>query len=532
MSNQTGAEQAADIVALLRARNPLLWIVSREEARVEGYVMEAAAAAGYVPYFWDVGQGVTKPDGTVSPMGSPDPGETLRMISDRAKSGRERAVWVMRDIAPWLAGPIGMTTCRQLKNLARTLPTTRRESAQAIIVVGPSADVPPELANHATVIEWALPDRGEIGRILDAAINSLPEEMQATAAPNGTREAAIDAAVGLSGEEAAACYARSLVQLRRIDPPIVAREKKRVIARERVLEWFDPLPGGLDAVGGLDVLKTWLVSRKQAYSPAARAYGLPAPRGTLIAGIAGTGKSLTCKAVATAWGVPLLRLDLGALKSKFVGESEGNLRRALRVVEAIGRCVVWIDELEKSMAGATQGAADGGVSSDALGAILSWMQERTGDGFIIATCNDASILPPELIRRFDTVWWVDLPTYIERHQILQAALRAHGRGDFAAREDAMAEAEWDALAIATDGFTGAEIASLVPDALFTGFADGAREITADDLLLAARKVVPLAKTSSEKIDALRSWAAGRARPATTPEETSTQARVATRSIDF
>ncbi len=404
-----------------------------------------------------------------------------------------------------------------MRNLARLLSGVPRDSAQALIVLSTEANVPPELAGHATVIEWPLPDRSEIGAILSAAIDALPDEIKATAAPNGAREAAIDAAVGLSGEEAAACYARSLVQLRRIDPALVAGEKKRVIARERVLEWIDPLPGGLDAVGGLDGLKTWLVSRKLAYSPQARAYGLPSPRGALLIGVSGCGKSLTAKAVATAWGVPLLRLDLGALKSKFVGESESNLRRVFRVIEAIGRCVVWVDEIEKSLAGATQGGADGGVSADALGAILTWMSDRSGQAFVIATANSVDTLPPEMLRRgrFDDLFWIDLPTYVERHEILKTALRAHGRGTFADRGDARAESEWDAICEATNGFTGAEIAELVPDALYMAFADNGREITADDLLRATKTVVPLAKTAAEKIDRLRAWAVGRARPATT-----------------
>ena len=194
----------------------------------------------------------------------------------------------------------------------------------------------------------------------------MPEDLKATAATNGARDAAIDAAIGLSGEEAAACYARSLVQTKRIDPASVAKEKKRVITREQVLEYYDPLPGGLESVGGLDELKAWLTGRSAAYSPAARAYGLPAPKGAVFVGVPGCGKSLTAKAVATAWGIPLVKLDLGALKSKFVGESESNLRRAFGVIEALGRCIVWIDEIEKALQGATSGSADGGVSSDAL----------------------------------------------------------------------------------------------------------------------------------------------------------------------
>jgi len=504
---------ASDVAALLRARNPLLWVVTREEARVERYLMEAAAAAWYVPYTWDVAQGCADMTGKKQPaFGGTDPGDMLAAISSRAESGKQRGVWIMRDLAPWLEGPIGITTTRALRNLARTLPGVPRDSAQAVIVLTPRASVPEELAGHATVIEWPLPDREEIADVLDAAVEALPDEMQLGA--NGAREAAIDAAVGLTGEEAAACYARSLVQLRRIDPGLIAGEKRRVVARERVLEWVDSLPGGLDAVGGLDLLKNWLGMRKLAYSPAARAYGLPAPKGALLVGVSGTGKTLSAQAIATAWGIPLLKLDLGALKSKFVGDSEANIRKAFGVIEAIGRCVVLIDEIEKSLAGATQGAADGGVSADALGAILSWMQDRKGQAFIVATSNDVSVLPPELLRkgRFDEIFWVDLPTPTERAEVLLAALRAHGRDGGAISGEDIAR-----LVDATDGFTGAEIASLVPDALFTAFADNGREIDRDDLLAAAATVVPLSRTAAEKIEKLRQWAQGRARPATSAE---------------
>lgn len=506
-----------DVTALLRARNPLLWVVTREEARVEACLIEAVAAAAYVPVTWDCGQGCAGADGKVlAGVGSQDIGDTLNVIKSRAQSPQgQRTAWIMRDLPPWLIGTIGISTMRQLRNLARMLPGVPRPQAQAVIVLTPSSEVPPELAGHATVIDWPLPDREEIADILDAAIESLPDEMKVLAAPNGTRDAAIDAAIGLSGEEAQACYARSLVQLRKIDPAIVSREKKRVIARERVLEWYDPLPGGLDAVGGLDVLKTWLGARRLAYSPAARQYGLPSPKGVLLVGIPGCGKSLTAKAVATAWQVPLLRIDLGALKSKYVGESEANLRRAFRVIEAIGRCVVWLDEIEKAMAGATQGAADGGVSADALGAVLSWMQERQGEAFVVATANDVQSLPPELLRkgRFDEVWWVDLPNQSERVDIILASLRAHGREPSVFRNTK----EIALLATACVGFTGSEIAALVPDALFAAFADSQRPICLEDLLASAETITPLSKTMAEKIETLRQWASSRARSATSAE---------------
>jgi hypothetical protein len=521
---------AADVSALLRARNPLLWVVTREEARVERYLIEAAAAANYLPRTWDVAQGVADLSGNVlKNVGGVDPGATLEAIRQRATTAtpRERGLWIMRDLPAWLEGPAGAGTLRQVRNLARLLPTTERETAQVLVIITPSDAVPAELAGHATVIEWPLPDREEIAAILDAAIDALPDDLKKKAAPNGTREAAIDAAVGLSGEEAAACYARSLVQSRTIDPATVAKEKRRVITRERVLEWYDPLPGGLEAVGGLENLKAWLISRRSAYTPEARAYGLPAPKGAMLVGISGCGKSLTSKAIATAWGVPLLRIDLGGLKSKFVGESEGNLRKALRVIEAIGRCVVWVDEIEKALQGATSGSADGGVSSDALGTLLSWMQERQGQAFVIATANDVEGLPPELLRkgRFDEIWWIDTPTFPERVAVLEAALRAHNRQ--------RGKLDLEAVAVQCADFTGSEVAELVPDALYTAFGNGGRELITSDLIAAAATVVPLTKTAEEKITKLRKWAKGRARPAAAEEaETPTARRATARVVDL
>lgn len=508
---------ATDVSALLRSRNPLLWVVTREEARVEGYLFEAAGSAGFVPRTWDVAAGVSDLVGRPQEnIGGQNPEDTLKEIQKRASvdvANTERGAWIMRDLHAWIVGPMGATVLRSLRNLSRVLPSVPREQAQAIIVITPSTEIPPELAGHATVIEWPLPDREEIASILDAAINALPAEIKANAAPNGTRDAAVDAAVGLSGEEAAACYAKSLVQFRKIDPIAVAQEKKRVVARERVLEWYDPIPGGLEAVGGLENLKDWLKARKGAYSPAARAYGLPAPKGAMLVGIPGTGKSLTAKAISTAWGVPLLRLDPGALKSKFVGDSEANLRKAFRVIEAIGRCVVWIDEIEKGLQGATSGASDGGVSADALGAILQWMQERSGEAFVIATANDASSLPPELLRkgRFDEVWWIDLPTLRERVEILNASLKPH--------EAIIGAIITIDVAVACEGFTGSEVAALVPEAMFLAFADGERKVVTADLLKVAETVVPLSKTAAEKIAKLRAWSQGRARPATAALET-------------
>lgn len=519
---------AADINAQLRSRCSLLWVVTKEEARVERYLIEAAIAAGYMPRTWDIAQGVASLDGTLEKsIGGIDPGETLTAIAQRSrednKDKQERGVWIMRDMPVWLSGPAGAVPLRQLRNLARSLPDADRATAQSIIILSPSADIPPELAGHATVIDWPMPDRAEIADILDVLIDQyqLADKLK-----NGQREAAIDAAVGLSGEEAAACYSRSLVQLRTIDPKTVANEKKRVIARERIIEWYDPIPGGLDAVGGLENLKSWLKGRSMAYTPAARSYGLPRPKGTMLVGISGCGKSLTAKAISTAWQCPLLRVDLGALKSKFVGESEQNLRNVFKVIETLGFCVVWFDEIEKSLGGATSGAADGGVSSDAMGAVLTWMQERTSDAFVIMTANDVSALPPEFLRkgRFDELWWIDLPTTTERHEVLKAALATHGRKD--------AKIDFGAVVTACDGFTGSEIAAIVPDAMFMAFGDGAREINTDDLLTAAKTVTPLSKTADKKIAAMREQAQGRFRPATKADDADRGSKPRLRALDI
>lgn len=540
-----GQEIANDVSALVRARNPILWIITKEEARVERLLAEAVMRVGFVPRTWDVAQGAKELDG--KPVRAfttdPDADAVITAITLRATTATsfDRGAWIMRDLPIWLDGPINATTLRRLRNLARTLPTCERNRAQVIIIITPSDRVPPELAGHTTVIEWPLPDRGEIAAILDANVAELPEfwdkigedgrpvlvngqpapdttrPCRALAMTDLTRDAAIEGAAGLAAEEIAATFSRSLVQNQRtIVPALVAAEKKRIIGSNTALEWYDPLPGGLDAVGGLENLKTWLRARSTAYSPQAREYGLPTPRGTFIAGITGTGKSLTAKAVATSWGIPLLKFDLGALKSKFVGESEGNLRKAFAVIKAIGRCVVWIDEIEKALAGGTDGGADGGVSRDQLGGMLTWMQERSGEAFLIATANDITSLPPEFLRkgRWDEVWWVDLPRPSERVEILAAALKANGRSISKLKT---AEAIADVVA-KCEGFTGSEIAAIVPEAMFAGFADGAREITTDDLITAAESVRPISRTMGEKIEKMRAWAAERGVRTATPKD--------------
>jgi ATP-dependent 26S proteasome regulatory subunit len=523
------AKTAADVSALLRARNPLLWIKTAEEARVEGFLAEAAAAASYEIRFWDVGAGVSLLNGKAENVSLADIADLLPAIQARAETGipgkKEcRTVWVLRDPGIWLDGLSGARPTRQLRNLARFLPGSPPETSQLIIVLsGDGGAVPKSLASQTTVIDWPLPERSEIADTLDAAIRALPEKtkkgepLREAATPDAaTRDAAIDAAVGLTQEEAASCFAKSLVQLRKIDVKVISDEKKRVIARDGALEWLDPLPDGLDGVGGLDGLKEWLAERQLAYSPKARKYGLRSPKGVFLFGISGCGKTLTAKALATGWNVPLIKLDLGALKGKFVGESEGNIRKNLKVIEAMGRCVVLIDEVEKALQGATGGAADGGVSADALSVLLGWMQDRTSEAFVVATANDVEQITranPEFIRkgRWDEVFFIDLPNSAEREGVLRAALRANNR------DADLIDVDVEAVAKACADFSGAEIAEIVPAAMFKAFADGEREIATDDLLKVADDVIPLSKTAEAKLKALRDFASTNARKATKAE---------------
>lgn len=508
-----------EVSALLRARNALLWVVTPEEGRVERALIEAAGSVEYNVRLWDCITGVTDAAGKQAGPGTQgnDPAACLTAIRD----SKERAVWIMRDLHTWIKDP---TVARSLRNLARSLPSAPRSEARAIIITAPTADIPPELADHAIVVKWPLPSRDEIARIYDNAIavlESMPEEY---AAAKLVRDDAIDAAVGLSAEAAASCYARSLVtQGKKIVPSVVAGEKKRVISGKG-LEWFDPDPRGLDAVGGLEPLKAWLTVRQSAFTQRARDFGLPLPKGVFLVGVPGCGKSLLAKAIASAWGVPLLRGDLGGAKSKWVGESEANIRKLFEVAEAIGRCVLWLDEIEKALGGATQGAADGGVSSDALGVFLSWMQERKGEVFVIATANDVTKLPPELLRkgRFDELFFVDLPTFKERREILSVTLGQYKRDAF--------NIDLEKVAKACESFTGSEVAAIVPDALFAAFSDGERALTTQDLLTAAGAVVPLAKMASDKVEGLRTWAKGRARPSSLPE--ATDANTGNRNLDL
>jgi len=264
-----------------------------------------------------------------------------------------------------------------------------------------------------------------------------------------------------------------------------------------------------DAVGGLEVLKGWLDKRSHAFSEEAKNYGLPSPRGLALIGIPGTGKSLSAKLIARQWRMPLLRLDIGAVFGSLVGESEEKIRKALKLAELVAPCVLWIDELEKSL---SSGDSDGGTSKRVLGTFLTWMQEKRSPIFVVATANDVSALPPELLRRgrFDEIFFLDLPTSVERGEIVKVHLGKRRRQ--------VRDFELDRIVAASEGYVGAEIEQAVIDALYSAFDDGRREVNTDDVINALVHLVPLSKSQWERIKELRGWLAdGRARSASYEE---------------
>jgi len=504
---KTPTEVDADITALIKARNSFMWIVSTEESRVERAIIGAAAKASAPIRWWDSADGLREfdkdgNDRSVQDV-SGDPNGVLAFI----RKDRTRCVYVLRDLHSWLDPSLR----RVLKNTIAAIQKADAREARTIIVLTSSKEIPAEI--QPTVIEYPRPSRDEIGTILTDIIDVLSETQRERVRASLDRFAAIDAVVGLTYDQIADCFARSIVTAKRIDPAVLTAEKKRLIEKDKVLQWYDPDPRGFDSVGGLDLLKPWAKQRLGAFSEEARKYGLPAPKGVFVVGISGCGKSQFAKALGAGFGMPLLRIDLGGLKSKYVGESEDNLRRALALADTVSPCVLWFDEIEKALAGSSGPQGDGGVSTDALGTILTWMQERTSRVFVVATANDVRALPPELLRkgRFDDIFFVDLPNRVERAEILKVTLKGYGRS--------VEGVDTEAVVDATAGFTGAEVAAIVPDAMFRAFADGARPITTADLVEVASTVAPLAETAKEKISDLRMWAKGKTRLASTVEVT-------------
>ena len=391
--------------------------------------------------------------------------------------------------------------------LVREIALQQREDggqfSRLILVESPEVKVPPVLAGDVEVIAPPLPNVEQLAEELDSFIET--QEIEMPGANGEFRYAVAGAVAGLARHEAARLFARCWIEKKKLDPAWLRAEKaERVAAKLGGALTFESTESA--NVGGLDGLRTWLGERRDAFSsPKAKKFGLPEPKGLLLLGCPGTGKSLTAKAVAREWGLPLLRLDAGRLFGSLVGQSEMQTRQAIEAAEACAPCVLWVDEIEKGLGGGGSGSSgDSGTTQRVFGALLTWLQEKTAPVFVVATANRIAALPPELLRkgRFDEIFFIGLPNVEERREIAQIHIERRGR-----------DLNPKIIAEATEGFSGAEIEQVIVDGLFTAFAAGGRNLRMDDVLEAAKRTTPLSKTMGEEIRALEKWAEGRARMA-------------------
>src|SRR5713226_9534686 len=479
-----------DLEHLMRARYPLIYILSSEEKRVEESIKrvlqsrERDKGVKTKVYTWSVTEGVRL--GTEAQGDSKDPLKALRFVLEAKKD--ERAVFILRDLHAFTKNP---EVVRLLRDLGRNL----KETLKTVFLISPVLVIPPECDKEIAVVDYPLPELAEIGTILDRVLSMVPNK----APPGGQeREHVIEAALGLTADEAENVFAKSLVQTGTFDIDVILSEKERIVRKSGVLEFFRTQEK-MDNIGGLELLKSWLRKRQAAFSEEARKFGLPRPKGILMVGIPGGGKSLTAKAVGASWRLPLLRLDVGKVFAGIVGSSEENMRRAIQM-----------DELEKGFSGT--GASNqsyAGTAARVFGSFITWLQEKTSPVFVIATANNVDELPPEMMRkgRFDEIFFVDLPTLPERREI--GAIHVKRRGRDASQFDL------DKIAEKSEGFTGAEIEQAVVSALFDEYDrhGSAGVLTTEGVLHSISETVPLSRTMKEKVATLRTWCRTRARAA-------------------
>jgi SpoVK/Ycf46/Vps4 family AAA+-type ATPase len=480
-------EQLIDEIAeLVRARYTILYLLSWEEERTERLLGQVAEKLSRDMLVMAAGAPLDGSDEIPSPMA----------LLDRLDAHEGPLLCVIEDYHPFIEDP---AIVRRLRDLELKM----AEQSKTLLLVSSVYRVPRELEKDVRVVDVPLPDVGEVANLLAVVIRSRKLKIDVD-----LFEKFVKASLGLTEKELKRVYTRIAMAGAGFDSDdldTLIREKKNIIRKSEYLEFYDRAETMLD-VGGLDQLKDWLVNRNRAFTEKARKYGLPQPKGLFLVGIQGCGKSLTAKAVASLWRIPLLRLDVGSLLQAG-GTTEEKLRDTIRLAESLSPVVLWIDEIEKAFAGVETGAAEAAGAKRAFGQFITWLQEKSQPVFVVATANDVAHLPPELLRkgRFDEIFFVDLPNVHERESIFQIHLKRRNR-------DPDLFDCWT-LADASDKFSGAEIEQVVISAMFAAFADG-REIGPKDILAALRETVPLAVTMDRRIKELREWARDRTRPAT------------------
>lgn len=495
-----------EIDLYLRSKATLILVLSPEEERIIEALKILCMNTGRACIGWDIADGFQAMNGSSAPKGGRDALTVLEQIEKA--DPQEPALFILKDFHEFWDNP-------SIKRKLRTLAETLKFSKKSIVITAASAEIPAELLNESVVIDYPLPNIKQLEEVLDKL--QLTPGVEIRLSPAG-KEKLLQAALGLSASQAQRVFAKSIVSrgyLSEEDIDFVSKEKKQIIREIEALEYTDSDETPAD-VGGLGELKQWLNLREQAFSREASEYGLPAPKGIALIGIPGTGKSLTAKMISRLWHLPLLRLDVGALFGSLVGESEERVRRALSLVELIAPCILWIDELEKAL---SHGGLDSGTSTRVFGTILTWMQEKTAPAFVVATANDITALPPELLRkgRFDEVFFLDLPTEAERKEIFAVHILKRRR-----LPDAY---DLDRLAQASRGYVGSEIEQAVIDAMYIGFNENRREFSTEDILAALRKQVPISISQRENVERLRDWLReGRAQSASFRDTTTAESQ--------
>lgn len=512
----------------IRARYPLIAVVSHEESRVMQAIKKLSkemrlASGKKVPrqvVEWSITNGLTllgeadskrEPTGMedVNPDEYTDPGSALQFVAkfDETSGEFPSTLFVFKDLHKLMeADP-------RIVRLLRDIYARFQTRLHNLILLSPSLTVHPDLEKQIAVIDWSLPDIAELEAILKRAEANMPNGTPVTL--NGNRDQVIQAMRGLSAEEAVNVLTAGVVACGELGDGVIAHiiaEKKQIIRKSGVLEYFEANVSMSD-VGGLDNLKSYAARKRLAMSAKARAAGVDAPKGVLLVGPPGSGKSLSAKAIAGGT-LPLLRFDMSKiLGNGRVGAAEGNMSSALKVAEATAPCVLWLDEVEKALAD-NGGASDGGVMMRVLGSLLTWMQETSAPVYVVATANSVSALRPELLSRFDDVMFVDLPDAESRAEILSLHL-AKRSVDLKNIAPAVT---------ATWGFSGREIEKCVKFAVERAFFEE-KKVTVEHLIESAEKIVPTSETKKEEIQALREWAKGKAIVAGKPLEAKPKGRV-------
>jgi AAA+ superfamily predicted ATPase len=520
-STRTPAEE---IDVLIRARYPIIYVVSWEEERVEQFLTRIAERRKKKVYVWTFTQGLVRqgvePQRSKGGAGSTtDPLAALDAVLDMV----EPAIFLFKDFHPFMEdNRCNLAVVRKLRDVAFKL----RDTYKTIVVVAPMLRMAPELSKDVTVVELGLPKLDDFGRLLDRIVEDVQDKPGVSIDLRGEgRQRLLRAAQGLTLKEAENVFAKTLVIDGRLDAgdvTVVFSEKQQIIRKSGLLEYYES-HDDISNVAGLDQLKSWLGKRALAFTDRAAEFGLPAPRGVLLLGMQGCGKSLCAKAVASMWRLPLLRFDVGRMFGSLVGSSEENVRRAIQTAESVAPAILWIDEIDKAFAGTVGGASnDAGTASRVFGTLLTWLSEKSAPVFVIATANDVSSLPPEMLRkgRLDEIFYVDLPTEIERREVFRIHLAKRHRDP--------AGFDLGSLARVCDGFSGAEIEEAIISGMFDAFSDET-ELTTEIVAASLAATVPLSKTMSEELNRLRSWAQGRARPASGPSLSRTETR---RKIEF